>query len=109
MDLHPLVKFEVVIDGERAGNTDEWCQTPLTISSRWDSGSEQEKFEVLAAIRCTYNPNEKMNIRGGERQTSSQIARLEGFTELKYSRGKESIVIVKPLMKYRRVAPTATT
>ena len=80
--------------------------TPLTISSRWDSGSEQEKFEVLAAIRSIYNPNEKMNIRGGERQTSSQIARLEGFTELKYSRGDESIVIVKPLMKYRRVAPT---
>jgi len=108
MDLHPLVKFDVVIDGNQSGRVNEWNDTPLSVSSRWDSGSDQEKFEVLAAIRSIYNPNEKMNIRGSERQTPSQIARSEGFTELRYSREKgsaTSTVIVKPLMKYQRVAP----
>ena len=108
MELHPLVKFDVVIDGQQSGGASAWNDIALSVSSRWDAGSDQEKFEVLAAIRSTYNPNEKMNIRGGERQTPSQIARAEGFTELRYSRAKgsaTSTVIVKPLMKYRRVAP----
>jgi hypothetical protein len=108
MNFDANATFQVFIDGKQAGNTGKWKHTPLTITSMWDAGSDQEKFEVLATIRKTYNPDSKINIRGGESQTPSQIGRSEGFKELRYNRTTSptaSIVIVPPVMQYLRLVP----
>lgn len=108
MDNHPIALFEVVINGKQSGCIGNWNHTSLAISSKWDAGSDQEKFEVLAAIRRTYSPENKSDIRGYEGQTPSQIGRCEGFKELRYERSTASspqIVIVPPVMQYLRLAP----
>lgn len=98
--------FQVFIDGTQSGNLGKWQHTPLTINSKWEAGGDQEKFEVLTAIRRIYNPDTKDNIRGNERQLPSQIGRSEGFTELSYTRTSSAspqVIIVPGLMPYRRV------
>lgn len=108
MSNDPNTLFKVVINGKQSGTPGKWNQTPLTITSKWDAGSDQEKFEVLAAIRRTYNPEIKTNIRGSQGQTPSQIGRCEGFKELRYERSTQSsplIIIVPPVMQYLRLAP----
>lgn len=108
MNNDPSALFKVVINGKQSGTINKWNNSPLTITSKWDAGSDQEKFEVLAAIRSTYNPENKTNIRGSQGQTPSQIGRCEGFKELRYERSTPSsplIVIVPPVMQYLRLAP----
>lgn len=108
MDITRNTKFQIYIDGVQAGNIGKWKHAPLMVASQWDEGGDQEKYEVLAAIRRTYNPDIKSNIRGEERQTPSQIGRSEGFTELSYRRAMVSatpVVIVPPIMPYRRIMP----
>lgn len=108
MSIHSNDKLNVVIDGKQSGSIGKWHHTPLTITSKWDAGSDQEKFEVLAAIRRTYNPDNKADIRGTQGQTPSQIGRCEGFKELRYERTEPSaplIVIVPAVMQYLRAAP----
>ena len=108
MDSYAGAVFKVVIDGKQVGCIGKWEHRPLTINSKWNAGSDQEKFEVLAAIRRTYNPDDKTDIRGLERQTPSQIGRCEGFKELRYERStppSSLIVIVPPVMQYLRLAP----
>jgi len=103
-------KFQVFIDGKQVGSVDKWDHTPLMVTSRWEAGSNEEKYEVLAAIRKTYAPDNKADIRGKESQAPSQIGRGEGFKELKYSRtasSAPSIVIVPPVMQYLRLVPQA--
>jgi hypothetical protein len=104
--------FQVFIEGKRHGSPGKWRHRPLTVSSRWDPGGEQEKYEVLAAIRRSYNPENKIDIRGTERQLPVQIGRSEGFSELSYSRaaptsraevGSSEVVIVPGLALYRRL------
>jgi hypothetical protein len=101
-------KFQVFIDGVQAGNVGGWKHMPLMVASKWQPGGDEEKYEVLAAIRRTYNPDEKRNIRGDESQTPSQIGRGEGFTQLSYHRAISSavhVVIVPPVMAYSSLAP----
>jgi hypothetical protein len=106
MNILKETSFQVFIDGKQSGNLAKWHHTPLMVNSRWDAGGNQEKFEVLTAIRRSYNPDIKDNIRGNERQLPSQIGRSEGFTELSYSRTSSAspqVIIVPGLMPYRRV------
>jgi hypothetical protein len=106
MNILKETTFQVFIDGKQLGNLGKWHHTPLMINSRWAAGGDQEKFEVLTAIRRTYNPDNKNNIRGNEQQLPSQIGRSEGFTELSYSRTSSAspqVTIVPGLMPYRRV------
>lgn len=101
-------KFEVIVDGKQAGALEKWKHIALTINSIWEAGGDGEKFEVLAAIRKTYNPETKADIRGSQRQTPAQIGRGEGFKELSYQRADPSspaIVIVPPAMQYVRLVP----
>jgi hypothetical protein len=108
MDTIKDAKFQVFIEGVQVGNIGRWKHAPLMVASQWDEGGDQEKYEVLAAIRRTYNPDNKNNIRGNERQTPAQIGRAEGFTELSYKRATSSaslVVIVLPVMAYRCVVP----
>jgi hypothetical protein len=112
MNNQPIALFEVVINGKQTGCVGKWNRTSMAISSQWDAGSDQEKFEVLAAIRRTYNPETKTDIRGLDGQTPSQIGRSEGFKELRYERSTSSspqIIIVPPVMQYLRIAPQPTT
>ena len=100
--------FQVFIDGKQSGSPAKWHHTPLMVSSQWDAGTDQEKYEVLSALRRTYNPDNKNNIRGNERQLPVQIGRSEGFSELSYSRtasASPSVIIVPGLMPYRRLIP----
>lgn len=99
-------RFQVFIDGVQKGNIGRWNHAPLMVASAWDEGGEQEKYEVLAAIRRTYDPSNASNIRGNERQTPPQIGRSEGFTELSYQRAiadAARVVIVPALMPYSRI------
>lgn len=108
MQFDTKATFQIFIDGKQAGSTGKWHHTPMTVTSMWDAGSDQEKFEVLAAIRRTYNPDNKTNIRGNQRQAPSQIGRAEGFKELHYNRASSPgalIVIVPPAMQYIRLVP----
>lgn len=108
MKIERSKKFDVVVNGKQAGAIDKWQQIPLTINSIWDAGGDGEKFEVLAAIRRTYSPDNKSDIRGEQRQTPAQIGRSEGFKELRYQRtapASDQIIIVPPVMQYLRLAP----
>ena len=108
MDVGRNKRFEVVINGKQAGALDKWKQIPLTINSIWDAGGDGEKFEVLAAIRRTYNPDNKTDIRGDQGQTPAQVGRCEGFKELRYQRTapvSSPIIIVPPMMQYLRLVP----
>lgn len=110
MNVGGSKKFEVIINGKQAGALDKWQQIPLTINSIWDAGGDGEKFEVLAAMRRTYNPENKTDIRGDQGQTPAQIGRGEGFKELSYQRtasSSQGIVIVPPVMPYIRLVPQA--
>lgn len=110
MHIIKNTSFQVFIDGKQSGNQGKWDHKPLLINSQWDAGGDQEKYEVLAAIRQTYNPDTKSNIRGNEHQTPSQIGRSEGFSELSYSRtvaASPQVIIVAGLMPYLRVVPQA--
>lgn len=101
-------KFEITVDGIQSGAIGKWVKTRLTINSIWDAGGEGEKFDVLAAIRKTYNPDSNYNIRGNEKQTPSQIGRSEGFNELSYTRTTPAaapVIIVAAMLKYSRVEP----
>lgn len=88
MSIDHKVEFEIVIDARQGGtsDTDRWNRRPLTILSRWEPGTDQEKFEVLSEMRRTYNPDAQFNIRGRKRENPEQVARLEGFTDLRYRR-----------------------
>ncbi len=102
-------RFFVVVDGRKKDDAiDEWSEKTVSVLSRWDPGSEQEKFEVLNAIRQTYNPEECANIRGHFRQTADQIGQCEGFTRLRYRHTEPlrgSIVIVRAAPAFRRMSP----
>lgn len=109
MNIYRSEKFEIIANGERSGFPTKWKQTPLTVDSLWDAGSDGEKFEVLAAIRRTYNPDNKNDIRGSEGQTPAQIGRTEGFSELKYRRTASTaseVTIVSTVTPYLRLVPT---
>lgn len=97
--------FQVFIDGKQSGSPAKWHHTPLIVYSKWDAGTDQEKYEVLSALRRTYNPDNKNNIRGNEHQLPDQIGRSEGFRELSYSRTSSSpkVIIVPGIMPYRTV------
>jgi hypothetical protein len=98
--------FQVFIDGKQSGSPKKWHHTPLIVYSKWDAGTDQEKYEVLSALRRAYNPDNKNNIRGNERQLPAQIGRSEGFSELSYSRTSSAlpkVIIVPGIMPYRRV------
>lgn len=98
--------FQVFIDGKRRGSPGRWRHRPLLLNSRWEPGGDQEKYEILAAIRQSYNPENKVDIRGVERQLPSQIGRSEGFTQLSYSRASpalSSVIIVPEPEFYRRL------
>jgi len=106
--------FQVFIDGKRHGSPGKWRHRSLMVTSGWDPGGEQEKYEVLAAIRRSYNAENKIDIRGTEGQLPVQIGREEGFTELSYSRAApashsevapSSVIIVPGLEFYRRLPP----
>ena len=108
MNILKDINFQVFIDGVQTGNAGRWDHAPLMVTSRWEAGGDGEKYDVLSAIRQTYNPNDQSNIRGNEKQTPSQIGRSEGFKALSYSRTSSAaspVVIVSPLKAYHRVVP----
>jgi hypothetical protein len=103
-------RFEVIVNGRRSGAVDRWKHISLTVDSLWDVGSDGEKFAVLTAIRRTYDPDSRADIRGNEGQTPAQVGRCEGFRELGYRHSSESsrqVVIVPPMMQYLRLVPPA--
>lgn len=102
--------FDVVVEATKKGNaTTYWSHKTIAVQSQWNRGSEQEKFEVLDAIRKIYNPEERTDIRGTTRQTPDQIGQSEGFTQLQYCHAEFPLgsitVIVKGIASYRRVLP----
>lgn len=102
--------FDIIVEGSRKGSPGKWAKKTLHIESPWGSGSEQEKFEVLAAIRRQYNPDERGNIRGTEGQTADQVARCEGFSALLYRRAQypaAHTTIVAPPAGYSRISNTS--
>lgn len=105
--------INVIVEGKRKGDTSNyWNGKTFSILSPWERGSEQEKFEVLSAIRKIYNPEERCDIRGKTGQTPSQIGQSEGFTHLLYQRADapdEVIVIIKPLAGYSCLRPQSET
>lgn len=106
MNIIRKTKFEIIVSGKQTGAVGKWNKTHLTIESAWGIGEEGEKFEVLAAIRKTYNPENKSDIRGNERHTPSQVGRSEGFKELSYIRTDLSVpwtVIVPPIMQHLKL------
>lgn len=110
MNIYRNQKFEIIVSGELSGAPAKWKKTRVTVNSIWSEGSDGEKFEVLAAIRRTYNPEIKSDIRGLERQTPAQIGRCEGFRELKYQRANllsDEITIVSGVMPYLSLVPTS--
>jgi hypothetical protein len=89
-------RFEVIVNGRRSGAVDRWKHISLTV--------------VLTAIRRTYDPDSRADIRGNEGQTPAQVGRCEGFRELGYRHSSESsrqVVIVPPMMQYLRLVPPA--
>lgn len=107
MSISGSTSFEIIVEGSRKGSPGKWSHKTLNVDSGWGSGSEQEKFEVLAAIRRLYNPDERANIRGGTGQTADQVGRTEGFSALQYRRVQypaAQTIIVPPLTGYSRLA-----
>jgi len=100
--------FKVIVSAKRRGDpTDHWNNKAVAIQSHWDRGSEEEKFEVLSAIRKIYNPDERGDIRGRTAQRSYQIGLSEGFTALQYhykDAPQVQTVIITPLGGYSRRA-----
>ncbi len=94
----------VIVVARRRGDTsDYWNGKTILIPAYWDRGSEQEKFEVLSAIRKIYDPSERGDIRGTTGQTPSQIGQSEGFTLLQYRHADApdaATVIIEPLAGY---------
>lgn len=111
MSSKTTAQINVVVDAKRRGDvTASWSAKNVSILAQWDRGSEQEKFEVLNAIRKVYNPEERSDIRGRTGQTPSQIGQSEGFSRLSYQYAAapgEQIVIVKPLAGYSSVPPAS--
>lgn len=101
--------FEVIVEAKKRGDiSDYWRKKSVSIPASWKQGSEQEKFEVLSAIRKFYNPEDRNDIRGLTGQTPSQIGQAEGFTQLRYQHAESPqalTVIVKPIAGYSRVIP----
>ncbi len=101
--------FNVIIEGKKRGNaSDYWSQKLIPVQSQWDHGSEQEKFEVLCAIRKIYNPEERADIRGKTGQTPSQVGQSEGFSQLLYHPVETPLavtIIVKRPAGYSRLPP----
>ena len=50
MDSDRTIKCEVIVNGQGAGVIGRWRHISLRIKSLWASGSDGEKFEVLAYI-----------------------------------------------------------
>lgn len=110
MTIRGSSSFEIIVEGSRKGSPGKWLHKTLSVDSGWGSGSEQEKFEVLAAIRKLYNPEERGNIRGVEGQTADQVGRTEGFSSLEYRRVQHPVAqttIVPALAGYSRLANTS--
>lgn len=106
MNMRNDTTFQILIDGKRRGSPGRWHHRPLMLNSRWELGGDQEKYEVLAAIRQSYNPEYKVDIRGAEHQLPSQIGRSEGFTQLSYRRASPAsptVIIVSEPALYRRL------
>ena len=101
--------FDVIVEAKKKGDaSDYWRKKSIAVLSTWSQGSDQEKFEVLTAIRKLYNPEDRNDIRGKTGQTPSQIGQSEGFTHLRYQHAgspQPLTVIVKPMAGYSRVAP----
>lgn len=101
--------FEVIVEAQRRGDASAyWNSKKIAVHSGWDDGSEQEKFEVLSAIRKVYNPEARANIRGSEGQTPEQVGCSEGFTRLRYLRPDMrpgATIIVKALRGYSYYPP----
>lgn len=104
--------LNVVIEAEKVGDTRAcWQGKPVSVRSRWALGSEQEKFEVLAALRRLYNPDQHGDIRGATAQTPAQIGQSEGFIHLQYRYAdspQAPVCIVKGLSGYSRLPARAT-
>jgi hypothetical protein len=93
----------IVVARRRGDISDYWNGKIISIPSYWDRGSEQEKFEVLNAMRKIYAPDERGDIRGTTGQTPSQIGQSEGFTLLQYRHADvpdATTVIIAPLAGY---------
>lgn len=108
-DQHPIKQFWVVVDGERKNDSaDEWRNRPVSVESSWDHASEQEKFEVLAAMRKLYSATESSNIRGSFGQSPDQVGQREGFSRLRYRHADRThgmIDIVKATEAYCLLSP----
>lgn len=101
-------KFQVFVEGVQTGNIGMWKHVPLMVNSQWSEGSDDEKFEVLAAIRKTYRCESSDDIRGADHLGPSQTARNEGFTELSYRRATSlsiNVTIIPTILPYRRMMP----
>ncbi|MDB6060938.1 MAG: hypothetical protein JWM78_1041 [Verrucomicrobiaceae bacterium] len=109
MNIKGSRSFSVIVEGKKRGNaTPYWSKKIISVQSHWSQGSEQEKFEVLLALRKIYNPEERADIRGITHQTPSQIAQSEGFTVLQYSDTEAPLaitIIVKAKAAYSRILP----
>lgn len=100
--------FQVFVEGIQAGNIGMWKHYPLMVHSQWTEGSDDEKFEVLAAIRKTYSAEKTGEVPGADQLGPSQAARNEGFTELSYRRATSqsiSVTIVPIVVPYSRMVP----
>ncbi len=110
MNIYRNQKFEIIASGELSGAPAKWKKIRVTVNSIWNEGSDGEKFEVLAAIRRTCNPEIKSDIRGFEGQTPAQVGRAEGFSELKYQRANlpsSEVTIVSAVMPYLSLVPNS--
>lgn len=99
-------RFQVFIEGVRTGDIGRWKHAPLMVASQWGEGSDEEKFEVLSAIRRTYDSENADDIRGNDHLTPSQIGRKEGFTTLSYRRATSLsllVTIIPSVIPYRLV------
>lgn len=98
--------FQVFIEGVQTGNIGGWKHFPLMVSSQWCEGSDDEKFEVLSAMRKTYSCDSSDDIRGKNHLRPSQTARNEGFTELSYRRATSlsvNVTIIPTVLPYRQL------
>jgi hypothetical protein len=101
-------QFNVIVNGKQTGAFDKWQQIPLIVNSCSEVGSDDEKFNVLYAIRKIYDQKNRTDIRGTEGQTPAQVGRCEGFRELSYQRTaleSSRIFIVPPVMQHLRLVP----
>ena len=101
-------RFQVFIEGVQTGSIGRWKHAPLMVNSQWSEGSDDEKFEVLAAIRKTYRCEGSDDIRGADHLGPSQTARNEGFTALSYRRATSqslSVTIIPTIIPYRNMVP----